>query len=63
MTDNERLCRKGKWREMAAKATAKDKLGGGGKKKSKYNKERRKTPLRIFCRCTEEDTPLGSVLL
>ena len=57
------ICRKGKWRTLAAKAEAKDRLGGGGKKNSKYNKGGRKTPLSLFSRVNEEDTPLGSVLL
>ena len=38
------LCRTVKWRTLAAKSVSKDGLGSGGKKKSKYNKGRRKAP-------------------
>ena len=48
---------------LAAKAESKDRLGGGVKKKSKYNNGRRDTPLRLRSRSTDEYTPLGSVLL
>ena len=41
-----RLYRKGKRRNLAAKAEANDMLGGGGKKKRKYMKGRKKTPPR-----------------
>ena len=58
-----RLCRKGECRTLSAKEAAKDRIGGGGKNKRKEKKGRRKTLLRLRIRRTEEDTPLGSVIL
>ena len=46
-----------------AKAAAKDRLGGGGKKKRKHKKGIRKTPLRLHSRGNGEDKSLGSVIL
>ena len=40
-----------------------DRLVGKGNKKRKEKKVRRKTPLRILSIGTEEDMPLGSVIL
>ena len=48
---------------LAAKAEAKYRLGGGGKKNIKQKKGIRKTPLSTCSRGTEEDTPLESVYL
>ena len=45
------------------KAEEKYMLGGGGNNKRKWNTGRRKTPMRLLSRGTEEDTPLGSVIL
>ena len=56
------LLRKGKWRALAAKAESMDRLVGGRNNVSKYKKGRRKTPLRLCSRGTEEYTPLGSVV-
>ena len=57
------FAKKGKWKNLAANAVAKGRLGGGGKKNSKYKKGGRKIPLRIRSRGNEEDTPLVSVHL
>ena len=56
-----RLFRKVKCRNMESKAAEKGRFGGGEKDNSKENKGRKKTPLRLCIRGTEEDTPLGSV--
>ena len=58
-----RLFRKGKWRTLTSKAAEKVRLVGGGNKKRKENKGRSKTNLRLRSRRTEEDFPLGSVIL
>ena len=57
------LCRKGKRRTLASKAEEKDSLGGGGNKKRKNKKGRRKALLSLSSRGTEEDTPIGNVIL
>ena len=56
-------CRKRKWRTLADKEEANDRLFGRGNNKRKYNKLRRKTPPRLRMIGTEEYTPLVSVNL
>ena len=58
------IFRKGKRKTLAAKAAAKDRLDGGDKNKRKDKKViSNPPPLRLHSRGTEEDMPLGSVIL
>ena len=48
---------------LVDKAGEKDRLGSGGNKKRKYDNGIRNTPLSIHSKGTNEDKPLGSVIL